>query len=159
METILLLAVGAGIAWTCWRWFLRDWVNGLSSTRQLKARLLARQIPDEAYYEMAALELEKGTVRKGLWVQALAESGGQEAAAKARYLQLRVQAMREEAAAAFSRANTVHRDGATDDDPPDHAPDRVVLNCPSCEGKLRVPSGRLLDVSCPRCGKTFRLQT
>jgi DNA polymerase III epsilon subunit-like protein len=34
-----------------------------------------------------------------------------------------------------------------------------VTECPRCRQKLRVPGGKLLDVTCPSCRKIFRLQS
>jgi DNA polymerase III epsilon subunit-like protein len=34
-----------------------------------------------------------------------------------------------------------------------------VLRCPKCTSLLRVPSGKLLDITCPSCRRTFRHQT
>lgn len=35
----------------------------------------------------------------------------------------------------------------------------VIKRCASCAKQLRIPSGKLLDVTCPSCRHTFRLQT
>ena len=43
----------------------------------------------ECFYEAVAIELETQGVRKGLWAQAFAESGGDASRAKALYIQLR----------------------------------------------------------------------
>ena len=41
-------------------------------------------------------ELSQGTIRQGLWGQALAESGGNEDSVRAKYLVIRVQSMMDE---------------------------------------------------------------
>jgi len=47
----------------------------------------------EAVYEMVAVEIEQGDVKKGLWAQALVKSEGDQSKAEAAYLKLRVQAI------------------------------------------------------------------
>lgn len=37
--------------------------------------------------------------------------------------------------------------------------ERVVIDCPSCRGKLRLPAGRRGIVRCPRCGAEFQATT
>ena len=63
-----------------------------------KAKLAASKLAEEQLYAQAAEEVASGQIRQGLWVKAIAETGGDEAAAKARYLMLRVEIMQAEAA-------------------------------------------------------------
>ena len=65
-----------------------------SSTR---AKLAASKIAEEQLYAQAAEEVAAGVIRQGLWAKAIAESDGNEAAAKARYIKLRVELMIAEA--------------------------------------------------------------
>ena len=37
--------------------------------------------------------------------------------------------------------------------------DKVIVNCPTCSGASRVPKGRSLNITCPKCSNTFRAQT
>ncbi len=39
------------------------------------------------------------------------------------------------------------------------ATDRVIRACPSCQAKLRLPTGRHGTVDCPRCGAAFEVGT
>ena len=55
------------------------------------------RLTEEQLFEMAAAEIADNVVRPGLWAQALAISEGDENKAKAKYLILRVQAMKDEA--------------------------------------------------------------
>lgn len=55
---------------------------------------------DEHYYARAAEEIAGGEVRPGLWAKALAETDYDEPRARARYLKLRVRAMKVEVAEA-----------------------------------------------------------
>lgn len=157
---ILPLAFWALIFWLCWKWFLGGWVGNLNAAKDVKARMAARQIPDEAYFEMAGEEVARGTVRKGLWVKALSEALGDEKKAGAIYIRLRVHAMRQEAAAAIRQASD--RKFATENFAPvaEAVPEqKIVLSCPQCAGRLRVASSKLLDVTCPHCQAEFRMQT
>ena len=45
---------------------------------------------EEDLFQLAAEELESGQIRKGLWIKALTEVSGDERAAKANYIKLRV---------------------------------------------------------------------
>jgi hypothetical protein len=51
---------------------------------------------DEQLYEAVGEELASGELRRGLWLKALHETGGDEGRARLRYVGLRVQAMRGE---------------------------------------------------------------
>lgn len=51
---------------------------------------------DEQFYEKAAREIERGRVRRGLWLKCLAESNGDEAQAKAAYLRVRARELQAE---------------------------------------------------------------
>lgn len=55
------------------------------------------RLTEEQLFEMAAAEIAGNVVRPGLWAQALAISEGDENKAKAKYLILRVQTMKDEA--------------------------------------------------------------
>ena len=62
-----------------------------------KAKLAASKLAEEQLYAQAAEEVAAGQIRQGLWAKAIAETGGDEAAAKAHYLKLRVEIMKAEA--------------------------------------------------------------
>ncbi len=155
METIVLMAFWSFILWLCWKWFLGDWIGRLSAAKTIKAKFAARQIPDEAYFEMAGEEVARGTIRKGLWVQAMSEALGDEKKASAIYIRLRVRAMQQDAAAAIRRAS----DKTASADYGELPESKVVMSCPNCNGKLRVISGKYLDVTCPHCQSEFRTHT
>ena len=53
---------------------------------------------EEALFAAVGEELQSGQIRQGLWAKALAEEGYDEQRAKARYLKLRVRALRKEIA-------------------------------------------------------------
>ena len=58
---------------------------------------------DSKFYEQVARELQDGPPIPGLWTQAFAETSGDEAKARALYIQYRVQQLRSEAVAAKKR--------------------------------------------------------
>ena len=62
-----------------------------------KAKLAAQKIAEEQLYEAAAEEIAANNIRPGLWAKAIAESDGDDAKAKARYIKLRVETMKAEA--------------------------------------------------------------
>ena len=62
-----------------------------------KAKLAASKLAEEELYAQAAEEVASGQIAQGLWAKAIAETGGDEAAAKAQYLKLRVEIMKAEA--------------------------------------------------------------
>ena len=62
-----------------------------------KASRAAAKVAEELIYEQVAAEVAAGAIRQGLWAKAIAESDGNEAAAKARYIKLRVELMIAEA--------------------------------------------------------------
>jgi len=73
-----------------------------SKTRLVTAALQALpQVPtasaanhDQRFYDAVAAEMTAQSIKPGLWARALAESSGDEARSKARYIQLRVDEMR-----------------------------------------------------------------
>ena len=62
-----------------------------------KAKLAAQKLAEEQLFEFAAEEIAANNIRPGLWAKAIAESDGDDAKAKARYIKLRVEAMKAEA--------------------------------------------------------------
>ena len=62
-----------------------------------KAKLAAQKLAEEQLYEFAAEEIAANNIRPGLWAKATAETDGDEAKAKARYIKLRVETMKAEA--------------------------------------------------------------
>lgn len=62
----------------------------------LKAKAAIDRLGEEALYSAALKEMENGLRRDGLWAKALEESKFNEPEAKALYLRLRVQSMRDE---------------------------------------------------------------
>lgn len=160
METFILIAFWAFIFWICWKWFLGDLVRKLSAAKTVQAHYAARQIPDEAYYEMAGEEVARGTLRKGLWMKALSEALGDEKKAGAIYIRLRVQAMRQEAAAAIRQASDRPFTDNSFEPVDQVVPERkTVISCPQCTGRLRVAASKHLDITCPHCRAVFRTQT
>lgn len=131
-----------------------------NSIKAVKSKIAAHQIPDEAYFEMAAAEVARGTIRNGLWAKALSEALGDERKAGAIYIKLRVHAMREEAATAiFNAAEGKSFRRSHEASQRTHYPEKKVLACPECRKRLRVDSGKHLDITCPHCSTVFRART
>ncbi len=145
MEAIFFLVVFGALGWACWHWFLARWFEKTGIQGYLKGRQAANLVSDETYYEQAAAEIRRGSLRDGLWAQALAETMGNEVKARALYIKLRVAAMKDEVARNSSGNN--------------HSQGNTVINCSRCYGALRVPLEKLLDVRCPKCGHEFRADT
>ena len=55
------------------------------------------RLNDEVLYAIVSEEIEKGIKRDGLWIKALADAKGNETLAKAGYVKLRVQSLKDEA--------------------------------------------------------------
>ena len=79
-----------------------------------KAKLAASKLAEEQLYAQAAEEVASGQIRQGLWAKALAESDGDETAAKGRYLKLRVEIMRAEADVVDYAIKQAAKDAALD---------------------------------------------
>jgi len=60
-----------------------------------KKASISNRANDELLYEFVLTEMENGTVSKGLWGKALANSGGDSANAKSIYMQYRVQSIKD----------------------------------------------------------------
>ncbi len=63
----------------------------MSRYSSLKARA-----NEELLYSQVAEEIEKNEINKGLWAKALSESGNIDSSAKALYIKLRVQSLKDE---------------------------------------------------------------
>ena len=59
-----------------------------------KAKLAASKLAEEQLYAQAAEEVASGQIRQGLWAKAIAETGGDEAAATAHHLKLVLKSLR-----------------------------------------------------------------
>tara|TARA_B110000114_G_scaffold116625_1_gene122231 strand:- start:139 stop:651 length:513 start_codon:yes stop_codon:yes gene_type:complete len=57
-----------------------------------------KRLNEENLYEAVALEIGNGVKREGIWIKAFAKAKGDENLAKAYYVELRVQALRDEIA-------------------------------------------------------------
>ena len=72
---------------------------------------------EEALYAMAMEEVTSGDLKPGLWAKAFADSEGSEARAKALYLKLRVQTMKDELASMDRAFTRFQRECGSDDEP------------------------------------------
>ncbi len=71
---------------------------------RLRAKNAVHRLSDEAVYTLVAQEIAAGHRRDGLWAKALSETGMNEAQAKARYITLRAQSLRDELTLEEARA-------------------------------------------------------
>jgi hypothetical protein len=93
----------------------------IDDLREFGAR---KRITEEMLYAEVLREIETGLRRDGLWAKALAQSNMQEGPAQARYIELRVQALRDEIALVATEQDTSHDEGPKHNQSP--APVRVV---------------------------------
>ena len=63
---------------------------------------------EELLYEFVAAELEAGSLRKGLWVKALAETGFDNARARALYIKMRIASLQDELRESVSQLKQTH---------------------------------------------------
>lgn len=68
----------------------------MSFFRKLKEASIATRVFDEKIHEIVIREIENGIRRDGLWAQAIAKGEGNERKAKAIYISLRVQSIKDE---------------------------------------------------------------
>lgn len=60
----------------------------------------------------------------------------------------------------LERSSTVDNERGIERSSPESIPGfKTTVLCPKCAILLRVPSGKLLDITCPTCRRTFRHQT
>lgn len=87
-----------------------------------KAKLAAQKLAEEQLYEFAAEEIAANNIRPGLWAKAIAESDGDDAKAKARYIKLRVETMKAETDLAdFMASETSTKSHSNGSDAPESA--------------------------------------
>ena len=111
----------------------------------------ASRLLEEAFYAEALREIESGMRRDGIWAMAMAESDMDQGRAAAKYIKLRVQslkdeaALRIEAAAAQEKLNAKRIADAADADAPKHA---------GCGGTIyRTERGTRVSWVCKKCNK------
>ncbi|MFY0670163.1 MAG: hypothetical protein JXQ95_19180 [Alteromonas stellipolaris] len=68
--------------------------------QSLKLNSAKERLYEEKLYEQVASEIYQGQKRSGIWAKALALSNGSEELAKAKYIELRVQSLKDEIAVA-----------------------------------------------------------
>lgn len=149
MDSLFVVLFWCCVIWACWRWFLKAWVMSLPIVHSLRGRFLASKISEEAYYAQAAHEVRNNIISEGLWAKAWSDAHGDEIQAKALYIRYRVEDMRRQTADKFAG---ISENGF-------RQAEKVIISCQHCGAGLRVAAGKCLDVSCPKCGKTFRTFT
>jgi hypothetical protein len=65
--------------------------------KRMKLNSAMARLVEEKLYEMAIDELGNGNVRKGIWAKAIAKSNGNKDQERSKYLDLRVESLKDEA--------------------------------------------------------------
>jgi hypothetical protein len=65
--------------------------------KRMKLNSAMARLVEEKLYEMAIDELGNGNVRKGIWAKAIAKSNGNKEQERSKYLELRVESLKDEA--------------------------------------------------------------
>lgn len=74
--------------------------------KKLKLNSAKARLVEERLYEMVMDELDSGNIRKGIWGKSLATSNGNDNQARSKYLELRVESLKDEAHVIQSILNT-----------------------------------------------------
>jgi hypothetical protein len=72
-------------------------LKGIMMFKRLRLNSAKSRLVEERLYEMVMDELETGNIRKGIWAKAVAKSNGNDNQAKSKYLELRVESLKDEA--------------------------------------------------------------
>jgi hypothetical protein len=90
---------------------------------KLSTSLALKRLEEEKLFLQVHDELENGTINKGLWMKALANSGGDESLAKIKYIKFRIQSFKDEIAISDELEETFNKlksynaaDSLTDED-------------------------------------------
>ena len=109
---------------------------------------------EEEMYQMVNAEMEQGIIRDGLWTKAIAICEGDDKKAKATYITLRVQSLRDEAELATAVSKMI------DDDSQREAHDDIKLgakqpsdskHCERCGAKISINYGSAYHTLCAKC--------
>ena len=75
---------------------------------EIKSMGASNRVNDEKYYAEVLREMNSGVRRDGIWAKALADSDYDEKRAKARYIKLRVQSLKDEVSLAI-KSSTIDK--------------------------------------------------
>lgn len=64
--------------------------------QKFRIKAAINRLIEERLYEIVAGEIAKGNIRQGLWAKAFCQFSGDEQAAKSKYIELRVDSLRDE---------------------------------------------------------------
>lgn len=110
---------------------------------------VSKRLEDEKFYAIALQEVERGLRRDGLWAKALADCNMGKEAAAAKYIQLRVQSLKDEAQVSNAiqienyLKQRIAEQKEKDKDKPRHT---------KCGGIIdRTQSGARVQWSCRKC--------
>jgi hypothetical protein len=104
---------------------------------------------DRQFYEQVAQEMRLGARDDGVWLMAFEKAEGDEARAKAYYIGLRVQRLKEiETIKSFSESTN---NSDTNGDIAQSNDRNALLSCPYCTASFAAP-----HVVCPRCSRVLK---
>jgi hypothetical protein len=106
---------------------------------------------EEKIYEQVAREIQANDLRPGLWTKALVETGGDKEKARLRYIALRARSIADEIQAHREMTERLTRAAAVEI--------RRNIPCPGCRVTLTFKKAGELHCRCPRCKKTFRVDS
>jgi hypothetical protein len=72
-------------------------LKGIMMFKRLRLNSAKSRLVEERLYEMVMDELETGNIRRGIWAKAVAKSNGNDNQARSKYLELRVESLKDEA--------------------------------------------------------------
>lgn len=141
----------------------RNFSFDMNIFKDISTKSAAYRIYEEELYSAALKELEQGYRRDGLWAKALEKSDFNTDKAKAIYIGLRVQSMKDEKTLASldnEDSRAADRQGASRViENPAHT--QKIYSCNNCDynGQLLVRKRGIFRVEvlvCPKCGNTDR---
>jgi hypothetical protein len=72
-------------------------LKGILMFKRLRLNSAKSRLVEERLYEMVMDELDTGNIRRGIWAKAVAKSNGNDNQARSKYLELRVESLKDEA--------------------------------------------------------------
>ena len=94
---------------------------------------------EEALYDVVAEEIERGEIKRGLWLKAVVDSGSDDLRAKARYARLRVHQLAREC---IEQARAEQAEKAAKE------AELARQSCPYCKTYVGLAAG-----VCPKCNR------
>ena len=96
LQLMLLVAVFLFLRFI-WRKLFKKATLKKAKQLEVKTKEKIGNMEEEKLYELAMDELDSGNVRRGAWAKAVAKSNGNDNQARSKYLELRVESLKDEA--------------------------------------------------------------